>query len=289
MTLYYPDVSSYQAGLRIQAGTVAVVAKATQGTTYKDPTFHDFMDQAAAAGAISAGYHFLEQGNAAAQAEYYHAFAGDIPAMIDCEPVNGSNPTVADCVDFIERLRELDGHVWGVYFPRWYWSQVGGDLSQFQRYGACLISSDYSGYTDNSTGAGWQPYGGATPLIWQTTSSQSYGGKLVDFNAFRGTLEQLRAQIQGDDMQLSDKVTFPPAAVAAFPDFGFQGPVEVQDLLTWTAARVSHIANHLPGPVDAIQLGALIASHLATGGESTPEAIAAAIIAAHPTLTVGSK
>ena len=200
MTLKFPDVSSYQTGLRIQPGTVALIAKATQGTDYRDPTFHDFMAQAAAVGAIESGYHFLEQGNAAAQADYCHGFAGDVPMMIDCEPVDRSRPTVADCVDFIERYRALGGHVWGVYLPRWYWLQTGGDLRPLRDLGACLVSSDYSGYTDDPSGAGWQPYGGLTPEVWQTTDHQSYGGKQVDFNAFRGDLAALRALISGDDM-----------------------------------------------------------------------------------------
>lgn len=297
MTEQFPDISSYQAGLRIQSGTVAVVAKATQGVHYQDPDFHGFMDQAGAVNAIRSGYHFLEQGSGAAQADYCHQFAGDIPVMLDCEPGAGSRPTVGDCLDFIERYHALGGRVWAVYFPHWYWDEVGGDLRPLRDVGgACLISSSYSGYTDNSSGAGWQPYGGLIPTIWQWTNSQPYGGAMVDFNAFRGTAAQLAALINspnpGDDVQLTDEVTMPPAAVAAFPDFGFNSQtVDVASLLAWTAARVSHIANHLPAAAPAIDvnaLGAAVASHLTAGGEPTAEAIATALTA-HLTLTVGSK
>jgi lysozyme len=209
MTLMFPDVSSYQAGLRIQPGTVAVVAKATQGTTYSDPDFHDFMNQAAAVGAIGAGYHFLEQGNGFAQADYCHQFAGEVPIMVDCEPGAGSKPTMSDVLDFIERYHGLGGRVWGVYYPHWYWQETGGDLRPLRDIGgACLISSSYSGYTDSPTGAGWQPYGGLTPAIWQYTNNQPCGGKSVDFNAFRGTLDDLHNLIMGDDMTPHDVWAF---------------------------------------------------------------------------------
>lgn len=209
MTLMFPDVSSYQRGLRIQPGTVAVVAKATQGKGFEDSSFRDFMDQAAAVGAVAAGYHFLEQGDGEAQADHCHQFAGDVPMMLDCEPVAGSKPTVADCMAFIERYHALGGRVWGVYFPHWYWQQVGGDLRPLRDMGgACLISSAYTGYTDSPTGTGWQSYGGLTPTVWQYTSNQPYGGMAIDFNAYRGTLDDLKNLIQGDDMTPHDVWAF---------------------------------------------------------------------------------
>lgn len=207
MTQTFPDVSSYQEGLRIQPGTVAVIAKATEGTYYEDAAFHDFMSQAKSLGAIESGYHFLRQGDGAAQAEYCHAFAGAMPMMIDCEPVAGSRPTVADCLAFGQRYIQLGGRVWGVYFPRWYWEQVGGDFRPLRdMLGACLVSSSYTGYTDSPDGAGWLRYGGLTPEVWQYTNNQPYGGKLVDFNAYRGT--DLATLIQGDDMTPHDVWAF---------------------------------------------------------------------------------
>lgn len=40
MTIFFPDISSYEAGLTIQPGTVAVIAKATEGTYYRDAQYH---------------------------------------------------------------------------------------------------------------------------------------------------------------------------------------------------------------------------------------------------------
>jgi len=210
MTLRFPDVSSYQNGLRIQAGTPALIAKATQGTTYQDPCFHDFMDQAAGVGAIRSGYHFIEQGNVPAQAAYCAAFVGDqlrseVPMMIDCEPTGNSRPTISDCLTFVEHY---PGRVWGLYLPRWYYNQIGGDLRPLRDKGVCLISSDYSGYTDDPSGAGWQAYGGVTPSVWQSTDHYAYGGKLVDSNAFKGDSIALHELILGDDMTPHDVWAF---------------------------------------------------------------------------------
>lgn len=203
MTVFYPDISSYEEGLRIQPGTVAVVAKATEGTYYVDKSYDDFKAQAENVGAIFSGYHFLVTGSdAASQARAYFNKAGATPCMLDVETTGTSKPSVDLVVDFIEALQGLGGRVWGVYFPRWYWAQVGGDLSRLTAAGAALVSSNYTGYSD--TGAGWSPYGGATPAVWQYTNAQPYGGQTMDFNAFKGTADQLSELINGDTMTPDD-------------------------------------------------------------------------------------
>lgn len=292
MTTFFPDISSYEAGLAIQPGTVAVIAKATEGTYYRDAEYANFKAQAARVGAVFSAYHFLKAGNGAGQADYCHAMVGSTPVMLDVETEGTSKPTVADCAAFIARMRALGGRVWGAYFPRWFWGQVGGDLGSL---GVAIVSSSYTAYSD--TGPGWAPYGGATPAIWQYTDAQNYGGQKVDFNAYRGTVQQLTALINGttitpagDDVQLTDQVTIPPAAVAAFPDYGFNSPtIDVQAALGWTAARTSHIANQTgrveakldqllsrPAPT-ADQIGTAVAAHLSGGGGASAEDIAAAV------------
>jgi hypothetical protein len=280
MTIAFPDISSYEDGLTIQPGTVAVIAKATEGTYYRDANYAEFKAQAAHVGAIFSAYHFLKAGGGAAQAEYCHAMVGSTPVMLDVETEGSSKPTVADCAAFIARMKQLGGRVWGAYFPQWYWQQVGGDLASL---GVAIVSSNYTTYSDS--GPGWAPYGGVTPMVWQYTDALPYGGQRVDFNAFKGSVAQLAALINGtiptttgdDDMQLTDKITLPPAAVAAFPDFGFNSEtVDVGSLLAWTAARVSHIVNHLPAPVDLAALEAFIVQHQTAGASAAD--LAAALV-----------
>src|SRR5207247_168211 len=153
-------ISSYENGLRIQPGTVAVIAKATEGTYYCDANYADFKAQAAAVGAVFSAYHFLKAGGGAAQAEHCHAMVGSTPVMLDVETEGSSKPTVADCLDFIVRMRALGGRVWGCYFPRWYWQQVGGNLASL---GVTIVASGYpGGYSD--TDPNWNGYGGINPL-----------------------------------------------------------------------------------------------------------------------------
>ncbi|GAA2018845.1 hypothetical protein GCM10009839_13860 [Catenulispora yoronensis] len=193
MTVFFPDISSYEAGLTIQPGTVAVIAKATEGVYYRDAQYTNFKNQAARVGAIFCAYHFLKAGDGAAQAEYCHAMVGSTPVMLDVETEGTSKPTVADCLDFIVRMRSLGGRVWGCYFPRWYWQQVGGNLAEL---GVAIVASGYpGGYSD--TDPNWNPYGGVAPLIWQYTDAQPYGGQHIDFNAYRGTPTQLADLING--------------------------------------------------------------------------------------------
>lgn len=194
ITIYFPDVSNYQAGLTLEANTVAVVAKATNGTGGVDASFSSFKSQAAAAGAIFSGYHFLEAGNGAAQAQNYFNVAGSVACMIDCEQDGSSNPTVQDCVDFRNELVALGGRVWAVYLPNWYWNSIGSpDLSPLS--GVALVASDYNPYSDTSSG--WNTYGNMSPSVLQFSDTFSYGGMQIDFNAFKGTTDQLNTLVNG--------------------------------------------------------------------------------------------
>lgn len=195
-TLAFPDLSNWEPNLHIQPATVAVIAKATEGTYYQDKSYGRFKAEASTEGSLFSGYHFLKSDeDAGAQAAYYHAFAGATPCMLDVETEGASKPTVDEVLAFAARLRELGGRAWAVYFPKWYWEQVGGDLSRLTAAGLVLVSSDYAAYSD--TGPGWAPYGGATPGIWQWTDAQPYGGGSCDFNAFKGTVAELAERING--------------------------------------------------------------------------------------------
>jgi peptidoglycan hydrolase-like protein with peptidoglycan-binding domain len=201
MTIFYPDVSSYQTGISF-AGCVIAVAKATEGTGYTNPDYSQAKGRAADAGAYFCAYHFLLAGNGAGQASYAHSVVGsDVPLMIDCEAEYNSSgalssaPQVSDIVDFVNQYRALGGKTYLLYLPRWYWQ---GDMGQASlapviNLGMLLVSSDYTTYSD--TGPGWAAYGGMTPIIWQYTSSATLNGvQGVDMNAYQGTVADFQAQ-----------------------------------------------------------------------------------------------
>jgi len=265
MTIFYPDYSSFQGNTPVPVGTPAVVAKATEGNYYQDLDYSWYKDQAARIGAVFSGYHFLKSNiDPAVQARYYHDFAGNTPCMLDVETEGSSTPTVDEVVSFIEALSALGGRVWGVYFPQWYWGQVGGDLSRLGASGAVLVSSNYTSYSDN--GPGWNSYGGATPTCWQYTSTP------IDMNAFRGTPAELAAIINGTggptpsgaEVNLTDVVTFSPAVDQQMPDLaaeGFGGSTTIGTVWLWTAARVAETLNlvrDLQAEVAALKAGGTV-------------------------------
>lgn len=192
MTIYFPDVSGFQAGVNL-GGALAVIAKATEGTTYVNPDYVAQKRGARAAGAVLAAYHFLYSAKTAAiAAQAQHAFATVgrwVPLALDVEAEGSSSPTVGDAEAFIDAYRKLGGLIHLVYLPHWYWQDVLGSpsLSGLASRQCALWASAYSTYTDASSGEGWQPYGGEDPAIWQYTDTLKFGGVNCDFNAFRGS------------------------------------------------------------------------------------------------------
>jgi len=195
VTLYYPDISGFQGPISLK-GALAVAAKVTEGTTFVSPAWDAQKTEAARQGTFLIAYHFLLAGNAAAQAAHARQHAGTTPLMVDFEPEPPSFPSLADCTEFIDAYRKLGGVTHLVYLPHWYWSRPAGQgqgglgspsLQPLIDRGMLLVSSDYTTYTDDAAGAGWQRYGGMTPAVWQYTDALQFNGQPVDFNAYRGS------------------------------------------------------------------------------------------------------
>lgn len=212
MTIYFPDISSFQGGISL-SGALAVAVKLCEGTGYVNPYYASQALEAQRRKSFQLGYHFLHQGNGAAQGDFAHAHAGAVPMMVDAEPLTGldgtpnprsalvsdpemmrgvklsSAPSIADICAFTDEYRAKGGVLHWVYLPRWYWLEMGSpSLAPLAERGLLLWSSQYTSYTDAGSGAGWQPYGGMTPQCWQYTASLSFGGIAnVDFSAFRGS------------------------------------------------------------------------------------------------------
>lgn len=188
--IFFPDISNFQAGMTLAKGTVAVIAKASEGSTFTDGTYAGFKAQAARIGAVFSAYHFL-WGSSDAEVRHCHSIVGKTPLMIDAENTHVKN-TISMIVAFAKAYRKLGGIVWGVYLPKWYWQGTLGSpsLAPLKAAGLELISSNYTSYSDS--GPGWAAYGGMSPVQWQYTSSLRYAGRRVDFNAFKGTVGQLK-------------------------------------------------------------------------------------------------
>lgn len=276
MTLFGPDVSGYQRGLRLAPGTPFTAAKATEGTGYADDTYAGFKDQAARLGAIFWAYHFLDQGNGAAQAAHAYAVVGRTPLMLDWEGIKDqhgnytSRPTLLDATVFIDTYRALGGRVWSTYLPHWYWSDPAGlgspSLAPIAQRGLALISSNYTAYSDG--GPGWAPYGGMSPALWQYTDSQPYAGRPVDFNAYRGTAADLAALVAGHPAP-------PPAAPTPKDDdmilHDITGSPEVWALsgsLYWHVADPVSLANYVKAGTPRAVISAAEHAAILSGAEA---------------------
>lgn len=190
--LHFPDVYSGSQRINFQT-SYAVIAKATQGLHYTDPVYGAFQTEARAKNVFFMAYHFLEHGNAAAQADYCFKLVGhNVPLAIDAEPYMSSHPTTLDIEQFLDEYQRLGGKCFTVYLPHWYWQGIGSpDLNGLIIRNQRLWTSNYptEGYSDN--GPGWEGYGGMAVSMWQYSSTIPYGGiSAVDFNAFRGTGKQ---------------------------------------------------------------------------------------------------
>lgn len=295
MTIWYPDVSNHNGEMTLEAGTVAVFAKATEGTTFTDKFYAHFKGEASRVGAVFGAYHFLHRGDGAAQARHCFSVVGaGVSVMVDCEPTTGSNPTVQDVVDFVTEYRALGGLVSLVYLPKWYWKNLGSpSLAKLTALKLGLVSSAYPGsYSD--TGEGWSRYGTDEPVpaVWQYTDKLSYAGQSVDFNAYRGTVEEFKtllgyttkptssAATMGDDLTYLISVTPDPTQEAGNKNAG---------IFIVDGGTVVHVDPGSYGPyhskfgdplvVDTTQYAALLAASPAATSNTVNTTIDAAALA----------
>lgn len=196
MTIHFPDISHYQGNINL-VGAQAVIAKATQGTNYRDPEYVHNKAKTQMIAAPFAAYHWIDESDPTRQCAHAFDVVGPkIPLMWDAEAAGATVPRI---VGMTNTYRNMGGRVPLVYFPRWWWSQLGHpDLTPLAAAGLALVSSNYpiNGYTGDN-GVGWNPYGGVAPTIWQYTNHHPWKGQGIDFNAYRGTIDQLWSLLYG--------------------------------------------------------------------------------------------
>ena len=257
MTIFGPDISSYEAGLDLSRLTDAafVLAKVTEGTYYTDADFPGWRAQAARISKPLFWYHFLSGENATAQADHTAAALGPtaLPGMLDCEPEGKFSPTLAQIVAYVRAAHAVGLNLRLVYLPHWYWEQMGSpDLSELAALGVHLVSSAYPGGSGTAAqlypgdgAAGWNSYGGMTPLLYQFTDKASDGGQQVDFNAFRGSIGQLAAYLTDPTTNPGGSTVpnIPPSIAQDIPDvakdFPPNGPYSDDTAIIWADARAA--------------------------------------------------
>ena len=203
MTIFGPDISSFEAGVDVSAlPDPFVFAKCTEGTYYTDAYYAHWHQQAVATGKIFVAYHFISGEDPRAQAAHLAAKIGDpkLPVMIDWEPEGSFQPTYPQLTALITEMNSAGLRPKLAYAPRWHWQNEGSpDLSHLMSdWGVGLVASSYPGGSSypGDTASGWLRYGNASPVIWQFTDAATDHGQYVgDYNAFRGTKDQLAAML----------------------------------------------------------------------------------------------
>jgi len=185
-------------------------AKATQGRGYVDPKFLTHVAGARSAGLLVGAYHFLTRAPAEAQVRNFLLAvqeAGGPEGMLlalDVEdPGSEPEPRWSDVTAFVtEFRRRLPKHPLFVYSGNWFWADHLGNPDA-RTLGCPLWDSRYL-----STGGGTAGAVSRVPEAWWTARYGRFGqatilqftdaGRLggephIDINAYRGTLDQLRA------------------------------------------------------------------------------------------------
>jgi hypothetical protein len=210
MTLWLYDLSNHQSSTPSLNGWDGVIAKASEGSGFKDVRFRQHIDAARNAGKIHAGYHFLRSDvSVKSQFENFASVCPrDIAAIPDIESHKDrsgrvvSAPTPQQAAEFTDRLLQAGYNVPMHYLPPWYWSGPVGNWNRAYIGDWCtyLWPSWYPDYTARPRETAWRmvpnsvrlPFGGAkaVPLV-QFTSSP------LDQNASEWSFEDLYALFAG--------------------------------------------------------------------------------------------
>lgn len=291
MTILGPDISSYEDGLDVaDLPHPFVLAKCTEGTYYVDKDYPAWRDQAHNAGKVFVAYHFISGEGPAAQARHLATHIGDlgIPVMLDWEPTTGYSPDLPQLLAVADAMKRAGLLVRLAYVPRWHWATLGNpppSLTGLGARGISLVSSAYPGGAayPGDKAAGWTPYGGMTPALYQFTNKAQVGGKSVDMNAFRGTIEQLQAVLglsTPAHQENTDMAKIPPSISQKWPELAADFPpnAEYTDeaAIIWGDAGSRAAALYARQARDAVL--ALIAKGTPAAAPVDVDALAAALL-----------
>jgi len=193
------DLSHWQGSVswsRVKSdGVTFAFMKATEGTSYADPTLKTNWAGAESHGIYRSAYHFARPsvGSADRQAEYFvkkvgsFKGKGDLPPVLDLEATGGlSSSQLRRWVrNWLETTEKLTGRTPILYFSPYFWIDHLGNSTSFTHYPLWIAH-----YT---SGKPLVPGGWKTWTFWQRTSSGNVNGISghVDMNRFNGTSAQL--------------------------------------------------------------------------------------------------
>lgn len=212
-TLHGVDLSEHQDGMSLKRaaseGISFAIIRTTDGT-YRDRCYRSHLDDAEAAGLVTAAYHYLrnpsEGTSVAQQVQASLEVMGDKkrPMWIDVETNVGLHVGhIRACKAEFERRGV---RVIGCYSYVPYWEgRISPSEPDSHEFGAFWVAA----YGQNPRGnpreiypgdqhRQWDyPLGNQKPVMWQFGSNAQVAGYSVDINAYRGTRAQLESIFTG--------------------------------------------------------------------------------------------
>jgi GH25 family lysozyme M1 (1,4-beta-N-acetylmuramidase)/LysM repeat protein len=245
------DVSYWNSGIdwpKVRAtGQRYVFIKASESTSYKDPTFDDNWFGAKSAGLLRGAYHFFRcNADARKQADsfidYVKSFHddGELPPVLDLETHDGQRrdkiiPAAKIWLERVETAFDKKPIIYsGKFFLQDYFSEAsGGPPSWAKDYPLWLAQypNQYVSGMEPSLPRGWFRW-----TFWQYSEKGRINGinASVDLNVFNGALEELYklagAQINIDRPQTPQKHTI--AAGDSFESIANKYGVTVRELVS---------------------------------------------------------
>jgi GH25 family lysozyme M1 (1,4-beta-N-acetylmuramidase) len=199
------DVSHYQGSINWSsvkaAGIQFAIIKATEGTTYKDPTFSANYLNAYNAKVIRGAYHYAQPGSSsgATQANYFASNGGawsadnlTLPGMLDLEGGCYGLSTASMqswILDFYNTYKARTGRDVIIYTSASWWNSCTGGWSGMSARSP-LNAASWTSAADPTI-----PNGFPFATIWQYTDAGSVSGVpgLVDRDRFNGASSRLLA------------------------------------------------------------------------------------------------
>jgi len=187
-----PDWSQVQ-----QDGIKFVIAKATEGTAFQDPTYLTNKQQVEGLGMAFTAYHFANPdstaGDAAAEADYFVAFAQltgrNLVPVLDLEASGGLGVRKLKrwTKDWLTEVRAKLGVKATIYTTASFWKTNMGDTTWFAANGYRLWIAHWTTATQPTLPA--SNWGGKGWTFWQYDNHGSVSGISgdVDLDRFNGT------------------------------------------------------------------------------------------------------
>jgi len=205
--VFIPDLSHYEwpadLSALADAGCVGVIWKATEGTGYQDPTYHDARAAAYAAGLLWGAYHFGDASEVNKQVNNFLAYAtptNDDMIILDFEDNQSNTMLLAQAQEWVQKVEDQQQrpNQTVLYSGNRIKETLGNDASEFwsaRRLWLCQ-------YGDTpQVPAAWATQG---YWLWQFTDGSTgpephsaAGCGACDMNAFDGTEDQLIAEWSG--------------------------------------------------------------------------------------------